>query len=181
MSSLAASRMLGFLLYPLGLREAGPGARIAFPRRLRGHRCIRIGARSRVASHVWLEAVTGYGAQRFSPCISIGSDVSMGRHVTITATTRIEIGDGCELADGVYISDTAHDVAGLGAVPLARRPLVFKGAVHIGPRCSLGLRACVMPGVTLGERCVVLAHSVVTRSFGPGTVLAGVPARPFPS
>ena len=37
--------------------------------------------------------------------------------------------------------------------------------------------AGVMPGVTLGEGCVVGAHAVVTHSFDAGSVVAGVPAR----
>lgn len=171
------SRALDLLLHPWGLAHAGRGARIAYPRRLRGRRHLRLGAGSRIGAHAWLEAVTQYGTQRFSPCIDIGRDVAVGRHATITATTRVVIGDGCLLSEGVYISDTAHGACPGDATPLSRRPLVFKGEVRIGARCFLGFRACVMPGVTLGEGCVVGAHAVVTRSFGPGSVVAGVPAR----
>jgi acetyltransferase-like isoleucine patch superfamily enzyme len=168
--------LLDIVLRPWGA-AAGPGARMAWPRRLRGRTRVQFGARCRIGARGWIEAVTRYGDQRFSPRIVIGQDVSIGRDVTITATTLVEIGPGCLFSEGIYISDTAHHVTGPGDSPLAQRPLVFKGTVHIGARCFLGFRACVMPGVTLGEGCVVGAHAVVTESFPAGSVLAGVPAR----
>ncbi len=171
------SRLLDGLLRPWGAATAGPGSRMAFPRRLRGRDRISFGQHARVGAFGWIEAVRTYGDQRFDPRIEIGRDVVIGRHVTITATRRVSIGEGSLLSEGVYLSDTAHDVEGFGPLPLSRRPLRFKGEVHLGPRCFLGFRACVMPGVTLGEGCVVGAHAVVTRSFGPGSVVAGVPAR----
>jgi lipopolysaccharide O-acetyltransferase len=172
-----ASRLLDLLLRPPGLQSAGDGVRIGFPRRLRGKACIRIGAGSRIGAHAWIEAVTAYGPQRFEPQIVIGSDVAIGRHLTLTATHHVEVGDGCLISEGVYISDHAHDASIPSTLPLAERLLVSKGAVRIGPRCFVGLRACVLPGVTLGEGCVVGASAVVTRSYGPGSVLVGVPAR----
>ena len=35
----------------------------------------------------------------------------------------------------------------------------------------------ILPGVTIGERCVIGAGSVVTRDVPDGTVVAGVPTR----
>ena len=35
----------------------------------------------------------------------------------------------------------------------------------------------IMPGVTLGDRCVVAAGAVVTNSFPEKCLVAGVPAR----
>lgn len=148
-----------------------------FPRRLRGRAGISFGDRVRVDSHGWIEAIHCYGTQRFRPRIAIARDVAIGRHVTITAVNDVSIGEGCLLSEGVYISDHFHDVMTAGTSPLVERPLVERGAVHIGPRCFIGFRACVLPGVTLGEGCVVGAQAVVTRSFPAGSVLAGSPAR----
>jgi acetyltransferase-like isoleucine patch superfamily enzyme len=168
---------LSLCLRPWGAATAGSGARMAFPRRLRGRRFVAIGAGSRIGAHSWLEAVTHYAGERFTPRIDIGRDVAIGRHATITATGHLSIGDGCLFSEGVYISDTAHEAGGFSPLPVWQRKLAFGGEVHIGPRCFLGFRACVMPGVTLGEGCVVGAHAVVTQSFEAGSVVAGVPAR----
>lgn len=171
------SRILDLLLRPWASAHAGPGARMGFPRRLRGRQRVHFGRRTRVGAHGWIEAVVRFRDQEFDPHIDIGEDVAIGRYATITCTRLVSIGDGCLFSEGVYISDTAHDVLGFSALPLAHRGLVTGGEVHIGPRCFLGFRACVLPGVTLGEACVVGAHSVVTHSFEAGSVLAGAPAR----
>jgi galactoside O-acetyltransferase len=42
---------------------------------------------------------------------------------------------------------------------------------------DIGARSVVLPGVTVGERSVVGAGSVVSRDVPEGSVFAGVPAR----
>jgi acetyltransferase-like isoleucine patch superfamily enzyme len=59
------------------------------------------------------------------------------------------------------------------------QPLTGIRPVEIGAGTFLGYRAMVLPGVTLGEHCVVGAGAVVTKSFPAGTRLVGVPARPI--
>lgn len=45
-----------------------------------------------------------------------------------------------------------------------------------GEDCWFGAGAMVMPGVTVGDRVVVAAGSVVTRDVPSDTLVAGVPA-----
>jgi acetyltransferase-like isoleucine patch superfamily enzyme len=47
----------------------------------------------------------------------------------------------------------------------------------IGRRCFIGARSIIMPGVTVGDECVVGAGSVVTKSVPPRCIVAGNPAR----
>lgn len=179
MSWLRALRRLlaDALLRPRGLARAGSGCRVRWPHRLHGREAIHLGERVRVDSHAWIEGLRRYGEQAFQPRIEIGDDVAIGRHATITATESIRIGAGSLLSEGVYISDHGHAVEGRDPRPLVARPLRRPRPVSIGARCFLGFRACVLPGVTLGDGCVVGAHAVVTRSFPAGSVLAGCPAR----
>lgn len=51
------------------------------------------------------------------------------------------------------------------------------GNVTIGDRVSIGYRAIILPGVTLGEGAVVGAGAVVSRDVPPFTIVAGNPAR----
>ncbi|MBE7187857.1 DapH/DapD/GlmU-related protein, partial [Jatrophihabitans endophyticus] len=52
-----------------------------------------------------------------------------------------------------------------------------RGPVVIGDNVWLGAHVVVTSGVTIGERCVVGANSVVTRDLPPFSVAVGAPAR----
>jgi putative colanic acid biosynthesis acetyltransferase WcaF len=82
----------------------------------------------------------------------------------------VVIGEGATVAQEACLCSGTHEF-GHPAMPLVTRP------VMIGAGAFLGARAFVLPGVTVGERAVVGACSVVTRDVTPGTVVAGNPAR----
>lgn len=50
---------------------------------------------------------------------------------------------------------------------------------RIGQRTVVGARAVVMPGVTVGEDCVIDPGAVVSRDVPSGQRVAGNPARPW--
>lgn len=106
--------------------------------------------------------------------IRIGANVGKSFAVSgccyIQAMNGIEIGDDTIFSFGVGIVSANHDPSNL-------TKSVQDAPVRIGKRCWLGKNAIVLPGVELGDDCVVAAGAVVTRSFGPGSVVAGVPAR----
>lgn len=52
-----------------------------------------------------------------------------------------------------------------------------KGPTTIGDGAWIGMRAMIMPGVTIGEGAVVAAQAVVTRNVAPYSVVGGNPAQ----
>ncbi|WP_375262443.1 acyltransferase [Palleronia sp.] len=48
---------------------------------------------------------------------------------------------------------------------------------RIGRNCFIGGRAMILPGVEIGDGCIVGAGSVVAKSVPPGCIVAGNPAR----
>ncbi|MEY1662546.1 CatB-related O-acetyltransferase [Isoalcanivorax beigongshangi] len=52
-----------------------------------------------------------------------------------------------------------------------------RGDTHIEDGAWIGMRAMLMPGVTIGEGAVVAAQSVVTQDVAPYTIVGGSPAR----
>jgi acetyltransferase-like isoleucine patch superfamily enzyme len=48
---------------------------------------------------------------------------------------------------------------------------------RIGKFCQIGARSIIMPGVTVGNHCVVAAGAVVVKDVPDGCVVAGNPAK----
>ncbi len=55
---------------------------------------------------------------------------------------------------------------------------IGKGDTIIGDGAWIGMRAMIMPGVTLGEGAVIASGAIVTRDVSAYTIVAGNPARP---
>lgn len=161
--------------HPYGV-QMGTGTSLLRPWHIKGRQYIAIGADTRILDHFRVQAIDEYAGQRYSPSVIIGNNIYIGREAYFTAIDRIEIGDGCVLSDYVYITDEMHGIAPDGG-PIMEQPLLSKGPVKIGRRCFLGFRAAILPGVTLGDHCVVGSAAVVTRSFPAFSMIAGSPAR----
>ncbi|MGE3714617.1 MAG: DapH/DapD/GlmU-related protein, partial [Alphaproteobacteria bacterium] len=48
---------------------------------------------------------------------------------------------------------------------------------RIGKNCMIGANSFIMPGVTIGDHCIVGAMAVVTKDVPDGCMVAGNPAR----
>lgn len=49
--------------------------------------------------------------------------------------------------------------------------------INVGKRSFIGANIIVLPGVTIGSRCVIAAGSVLTKSVPDSEVWGGVPAK----
>lgn len=107
-------------------------------------------------------------------------DVVVGKHVWIGPFTfidgsggRISIGDHVAISSGVHIytHDTVKGALSMGAAPREVAP------VTIGPGSYVGAQTVILKGVTIGERAVIGANSLVNRDVPSYTVAVGVPCR----
>jgi acetyltransferase-like isoleucine patch superfamily enzyme len=137
---------------------------------------MHFGAGATVREYSWLSTIPRYGSKTYSPRLEIGEGVYIGRYACITCVDQVTIGAGCVLSEHVYVADSAHG-NDLRGGPIMEQDLVSRGPVSIGRRCFIGYGARILPGVELGEFSVVGANAVVTRSFAPYSMVAGVPAR----
>lgn len=83
---------------------------------------------------------------------------------------RIELHTGATLAQQAYLCAGTHDFDD-PATPLKTAP------IHVGAHAFIGLRAVVLPGVTVGRGCLVGAGAVLSRDAQDWGIYAGVPAR----
>lgn len=144
---------------------------------INGPEYIHIGRHSSIGKHAWISCYDNYLSYKFYPKLTIGNNVVIGNYACITAINEIIIEDGCLFSDYVYISDHAHEFNPETQTPIVDQPLESKGTVVIGSNCFVGMRVCILPNTTIGNNCVIGAHSVVTKSFPAYSMIAGVPAK----
>jgi len=84
---------------------------------------------------------------------------------------KIYIGKGTYIGPNVGIITVNHKLDDLDHYEEGKD-------VIIGKNCWIGMNSVILPGVVLGDRTIVGAGSVVTKSFPEGNcVIAGVPAK----
>ena len=85
----------------------------------------------------------------------------------------VEIGDDVTIALGTHL--LTHDNS---VIKCNIDATDYFGRIVIGDHCFIGANSILLPGVRLGERTIVGAGSVVTKSFPQGNVvIAGNPAK----
>lgn len=102
----------------------------------------------------------------------IGDSCAIYSPVITPESYLISIGDNVTIAPGVRF--ITHDNSISKIFPEFTD--VF-GCINIGNNCFIGANSTILPGVTLGNTCIVAVGSVVTKSFGDGEILAGNPAK----
>lgn len=107
--------------------------------------------------------VTGWGR------IRIGDRVFINSGAVVFSAAEVTIGNDVALANEAYLMDSdSHGVEG--------RP-VKEAPIRIGDGSWIGARAIILPGVTIGRRCLIAAGAVVSRDVPDDTLVAGNPAR----
>lgn len=127
--------------------------------------------------HVWHSArLEAFRSEPSIVRLQIGDDTVIQPFAHIGAAECIEIGRGVLMASHVYITDHDHDFSEPSSPVISNRRLVI-APVRIGDFVWLGERVMVLKGVTVGERSVIGAGSIVTRDIPPLSLAVGSPAR----
>jgi acetyltransferase-like isoleucine patch superfamily enzyme len=108
--------------------------------------------------------------------IRIGGGTFLNIGVMVAASGLVEIGEHCMFANGCFITDAAHRFDDPDK-PVPWQGFTTKGPTRIGDNVWCGANVVVTGGVTIGERCVIGANSVVTRDIPAFSIAAGAPAK----
>ncbi len=105
----------------------------------------------------------------------IGSWSNIGDNTIIDVTDDISIGDEVAIGPNCVIYTHDHDYT--TEINARWQGGVISKAIIIGNGAWIGSGVTILPGVTIGERSVIAAGSVLTKSVPPNTLWGGVPAK----
>ena len=132
----------------------------------------------------------GFFARRI--CASVGEDVNIERGATfgslIVIGDRSGIGVDCELHGEIYIGNdvmmapecvfyTSNHETGRIDIPMNQQGRTLPKPITIGNDVWIGRRVMIMPGVNVGDGCILAAGTVVTKNLPPYSIAGGVPAK----
>ena len=98
------------------------------------------------------------------PYTSWGSEpylISVGDHVRITKNVQFITHDG-----GVWVLREKYDCPDIDLF----------GRITVGNNVHIGFNTIIMPGVTIGDNCVIATGAVVTKNVPSGEIWGGIPA-----
>ena len=127
-----------------------------------------IGNRVKIAKYCSI-----YGSE--NNLLEIGDETYIGMFSIVNGfAAKVVIGHHVSIAQNVNIMADS----GPNASPVMQQyfPIV-SGSVTIGNHTWIGAGAILMPGIELGEFCVVAANSYVNKSFPAYSVIGGNPAK----
>lgn len=108
--------------------------------------------------------------------IHVGNNVGISNSLlysicSITIEDNVMIGGGCQILDNDFHSIRYEDRISLGDKCIKSAPIYIKQGAFIGAS------SIILKGVTIGERSIVAAGSVVTKSIPNDEIWGGNPAK----
>ena len=108
--------------------------------------------------------------------VKVGANTWIGPYTVLDGSGGgLSIGSYCSISTGVHIY--THDTV-LWALSGGRHDK-RTGPVAIGNCCYIGSQTVLVHGVTVGNRCVIAANSLVNRDVPEGSIMGGSPAEPI--
>lgn len=131
-----------------------------------------------VGTRIWQFAVVLKGARIGAECNICAHTLIEGKVVIgdrVTIKSGVQIWDGTVIGDDVFVGPNA--TFSNDPFPRSKRYDVQLKGVTICNGASIGANATLLPGITIGEKAMVGAGAVVTKSVPAFAVVFGNPAK----
>ena len=152
------------------------GSQIASPLKISKSQYIKFGKNVRIKKNARIECYDKFAGRELNPELIIEDGVIIGYDFTCLVADSIKISRDTIIASHVMITSENHGVDPTSETPYYKQPL-STFSVSIGKGCWIGEDVVILPGVTIGDKCVIAAGAIVTKSVPDYSMVAGVPAK----
>tara|TARA_B100000780_G_C20836495_1_gene332425 strand:- start:27 stop:530 length:504 start_codon:yes stop_codon:yes gene_type:complete len=107
--------------------------------------------------------------------LNISDGTYIGNETIITGgLANISIGENCDISDRVSIFCGSHEIDVSGVRSAGKG---IGKDINIGNGVWIGYGALILPGVTIGDKSIIAAGSVVNKNVADNTIVGGNPIR----
>ena len=106
--------------------------------------------------------------------LTVGNRSQMGSNARFSGT--ITLGEDVVMGPDVVMMAVSHEF-GRTDIPINQQGAKPDEPIVVGNDVWIGTRVIILPGVHLGDHCIVAAGAVVTKSFPEKCIIGGVPAK----
>tara|TARA_B110001450_G_scaffold238959_1_gene246410 strand:- start:646 stop:1149 length:504 start_codon:yes stop_codon:yes gene_type:complete len=107
--------------------------------------------------------------------LNISDGTYIGNETIITGgLANISIGENCDISDRVSIFCGSHEIDVRGVRSAGKG---IGKDINIGNGVWIGYGALILPGVTIGDKSIIAAGSVVNKNVADKTIVGGNPIR----
>lgn len=113
----------------------------------------------------------GYG----DGILKVGKGSSCNYKCFFDLGANITIGDNCNISYQVTFVNSTHEIGSSSR----RAKGGFAKPITIGNGCWIGANVTIMPGVNIGDGCIIATGALVTKDCEPNSIYIGEPATLF--
>lgn len=102
--------------------------------------------------------------------LQVGSRTTINSGCVLDARSSLEIGDGCSISRNVTFISRSHNYK-------SKYFELTDSPISVGNNVWVGTNATILPGVIIGDNCIIGAGAVVTKDCETNGIYIGNPAR----
>lgn len=146
------------------------------PLMVKNSQFVEIHDNCRIKRDARIECYDIFCGQNLKPRLVIRENVIIGYRFSALVADHLEIGANTILASDILISTENHGMDPQSDLPYHKQPL-STAPVVIGHGCWIAEKVVILPGVHIGNKCVIAAGAVVASDIPDYSIAAGVPAK----
>ena len=152
------------------------GGNIVKPVQIQKSEYCSFGRNVRIKAYSRIDCYDNFANIKLSPDLYFDDGVIVGYRCSFLVADTIRIGKNTILASDILVTTENHGIDPENDIPYHAQPLSVS-PISIGEGCWIGEKVTILPGVKIGDKCIIATGAVVNKDIPDYSIAGGVPAR----